>query len=518
MTKDQGWDASASWNGYMYQGKVALLIALKTINDKAGATGYWLEMETIEDFSIGVNEQYETIHQVKNRKEEKIEDYQEALSNIIKRIKDYPNISSGYLHTKNEIIVANWDEKIMEMMMDYYPKKIQELNNIVSDAKVQLDVYEEILHQWNEKTKQFDHRIKDIYKQIIYKIEQITDIKKKEDISNELFKTACCQVLEDEKANYTFEKKEEAIKKIKIYKYINNKCFADSIEIIDMTLDEIKRYWANTNEYRVPKIYAYYEELMRLINENITKRAEGGSKKVRIFLEEFRKIMDKSTDLICNNTKEEEILRLKYKYLAAKDDFCGNDICEVKSEGNCQKCRLEEISNYISVCSLFQLEAIFRIMALHKKEELTKKGSELFGKNDLENTLFSGITEIDKDFFLSGCKVLCQIDAKYMMATTISEEKRKRENTIIQGLIENDIQVICQRVLSNDEYDTTFMEVDELLTKAYDTEDIFEKACKIGVVSEDEEDNNLKYMNITKTKKVGLISIERAKEKYGERQ
>ena len=33
----------------MYQGKVALLIALKTINDKAGATGYWLEMETIDE-------------------------------------------------------------------------------------------------------------------------------------------------------------------------------------------------------------------------------------------------------------------------------------------------------------------------------------------------------------------------------------------------------------------------------------------------------------------------------------
>ncbi len=518
MTKDQGWDASASWNGYMYQGKVALLIALKTINDKAGATGYWLEMETIEDFSIGVNEQYETVHQVKNRKEEKIEDYQEALSNIIKRMKDYPSISNGYLHTKSEIVVPDWDKKVLEIMMDYYPKKIQELDNITSDAKVRKNTYEDILNRWNEETKQFDHRTKDVYKKIINIIEGTAEIEKKEDVSDELFIEACRQALENEKASYEFDKKEEAIKKIKIYEYLNNNCFADSAEIIDMTLDEIKKYWANNREYREPKVYSYYEELLKLINENITKRAEGGSKKVRIFLEEFRKIMDKSTDLICNNTKEEEILRLKYKYLAAKEDFCGNDICEVKSERNCANCRLEEISSYISVCSLFQLEAIFRMMALHKKEEFTNKGSELFGKTDLENTLFSGITEIDKEFFMSGYKVLCQIDDKYMMATTISEEKRKRESTIIQGLVENDIQVICQKVLSNDEYDTAFMEVDRLLTKAFDTEDIFEKACKIGIVSGDEDENNLKYMNITRTKKVGLISIEKAKEQYGERQ
>lgn len=53
MNKENGWDASASWNGYMYQGKVALLIVLKTINDIEDTKKYWLESEGIEDFAIG---------------------------------------------------------------------------------------------------------------------------------------------------------------------------------------------------------------------------------------------------------------------------------------------------------------------------------------------------------------------------------------------------------------------------------------------------------------------------------
>lgn len=100
MNKENGWDASASWNGYMYQGKVALLLALKKINEVDNIDDYWLESEGIEDFSIGKSDMYLTIHQVKNRKDENLEDYKEALSNIVKRIKDFPHIENGYLHTK----------------------------------------------------------------------------------------------------------------------------------------------------------------------------------------------------------------------------------------------------------------------------------------------------------------------------------------------------------------------------------------------------------------------------------
>ena len=121
MNKEKGWDASSSWNGYMYQGKVALLVALKKINESTDIEKYWLELEGIEDFSIGFEESYESVHQVKNRQDKAIKDYREALSNIVKRIKDYPDISSGYLHTKNEIKVDDWEKEIQKELLSYYP-------------------------------------------------------------------------------------------------------------------------------------------------------------------------------------------------------------------------------------------------------------------------------------------------------------------------------------------------------------------------------------------------------------
>lgn len=460
---------------------------------------------------------YKSVHQVKNRKDEKLEDYKEALSNIIKRIKDYPDIISGFLHTKNEIIINDWKQEIMDLLLDYYPKKIQNLSEIVNDSKVQNIVYNEIMDKWNENTKRINRNTKDIYKLIIDSIEKVISIKNKEDITKEIFQTVCEQVLMDEKKNYEFAEKKQAIGKIQIYQYLNGNCFADSSDIVKMTMEEIGRYWAEYKDYREAKIDIYYMKLLEVINDNITKRAENKCKKIRIPFDDFKDMLNMEASLICMSTKEEELLRLKYLYLKEKDDFCINDICEVKSEKNCQNCKLEEISNYILPNSLPIIEAVFRIMALHKKGELIDKGFELFGTSDLENIFFTGITEIDKDFFVKQYKVLCQVSNKFMMATTIDAEKRGRKELTIKGLIENDIQDVCYKIINNEEYDTTLMEVDKLITKNFDAEDIFEEACKINLVNKDKDVDDLKYMNVTKTKKVGLISIESAKEKYGAR-
>ena len=53
MDKENGWDASANWNGYMYQGKVALLVSLSKIIDILDVTDFWFESEGIYYFAIG---------------------------------------------------------------------------------------------------------------------------------------------------------------------------------------------------------------------------------------------------------------------------------------------------------------------------------------------------------------------------------------------------------------------------------------------------------------------------------
>lgn len=62
-------NAISSWESYEYQGHIALYIALKNIYDLLqrgmSISGYDLQIEGEEDFSIRKNDKYISIHQVK---------------------------------------------------------------------------------------------------------------------------------------------------------------------------------------------------------------------------------------------------------------------------------------------------------------------------------------------------------------------------------------------------------------------------------------------------------------------
>lgn len=89
-------DATPSWNGYNYQGKVGLYVCLKNIlvqAQKGVTTTHFssyvdehnIEYEWIEDFAIKRNECYLSLHQVKHKSENNFTDHTEAISTILYR-------------------------------------------------------------------------------------------------------------------------------------------------------------------------------------------------------------------------------------------------------------------------------------------------------------------------------------------------------------------------------------------------------------------------------------------------
>lgn len=60
-------DATASWNGYIYQGKIAVIVALERILQLGidNCHAHSLEVEWLDDFAIKNGESYESVHQVK---------------------------------------------------------------------------------------------------------------------------------------------------------------------------------------------------------------------------------------------------------------------------------------------------------------------------------------------------------------------------------------------------------------------------------------------------------------------
>ena len=86
-------DAVPTWSGFLYQGRIAVYLAVRKINQlrEAGNESeikkYALEMEKCEDIAVvymdGNNKKYHSIHQVKNEKGCKLTSYKDPLIQLM---------------------------------------------------------------------------------------------------------------------------------------------------------------------------------------------------------------------------------------------------------------------------------------------------------------------------------------------------------------------------------------------------------------------------------------------------
>jgi len=94
--------ASATWNGFIYQGKVALYHVLKLINEKDSVEGLHLQLDSLEDFAIVRYENNDpkpvSLHQVKAVKSKYYLKFKEAFEKLEKRKDDFPCDEEAYFH------------------------------------------------------------------------------------------------------------------------------------------------------------------------------------------------------------------------------------------------------------------------------------------------------------------------------------------------------------------------------------------------------------------------------------
>lgn len=116
------YDATNSWNGYNHQGKISSWYAISEITklydptitidqNKAILNNYFLEIEYMEDFSIGKTENgtdsYISVHQVKNRVDTNINEYESALLGLLSHLAEYPDIELAVLHTTTDVNLSS---------------------------------------------------------------------------------------------------------------------------------------------------------------------------------------------------------------------------------------------------------------------------------------------------------------------------------------------------------------------------------------------------------------------------
>ena len=134
-------DATPSWNGFLYQGKVGLYVCLKIILDKLTAVpshddltefldSYSIEYEWIEDFSIKKNDVYESLHQVKHKAGTRFSDHISAVVTILNR-------KLGRLSETDFIkyVSLDIDYSVCQTRRDRNQKKYDEIHSVFSELR-----------------------------------------------------------------------------------------------------------------------------------------------------------------------------------------------------------------------------------------------------------------------------------------------------------------------------------------------------------------------------------------------
>ncbi|WP_418185532.1 ABC-three component system protein [Aliarcobacter vitoriensis] len=134
-------DATFSWSGYSYQGKVGIFVTLKELNkytDNNIETFFndWsLEFEWLEDFSIRQGRIYKSLHQVKTLKSRNIDSYTKAINQILENAwSEYTYYIKPYFHVSSN--VNNPHNIFYQYTIDNTNKKycpLDKIDNLLKD-------------------------------------------------------------------------------------------------------------------------------------------------------------------------------------------------------------------------------------------------------------------------------------------------------------------------------------------------------------------------------------------------
>ena len=134
------YDAVPSWGGFIYQGYVAIYVALKYILDgsvrEEDMSNYELRLETLEDVSVVYKMddyiEYLSIHQVKSKKDKTLSSYMKALKQLMYEkavVKLETKEVQAYLHVRKNISDINNGD--ISEKMKHVERKVKQAYRII---------------------------------------------------------------------------------------------------------------------------------------------------------------------------------------------------------------------------------------------------------------------------------------------------------------------------------------------------------------------------------------------------
>ncbi len=473
-------DATPSWSGYNYQGKVALYVVLDkicelySVGKRAEISDFDLELEWIEDFSIihksGDRNVYKSIHQVKALDTTVIKDYGEAIFGLAAKVIKYDTIDRAFLHTWKSISLneIDWKSNIKDLAEKHRKAAslISEMEKLLTDEKEFHNTFERI-----QRPK--PGSVPNIIKRIQLNIGEIT--------TTETVKTAIEKAIvfaKQDSAEFVAKLTSECLSKIHLFSYgADNHCDLEAIK--DKILEKINNHlilqgedWRKSDTKYKETIYHY---LMAEIDKNVVERHKTYSQnnKITIPFQTFEDILESHG--LSDRSKEYYLFHLKNKFFDLHNNYCKR--CTKKGDNEiCLNCNLVAAVEDVKNMDIETFEKFCRILCTDVKGEIhtIEVFQKIFDPAGLNSCFFKALRDIKRGHEIK----------KEMIRYTSKDKKTVLLTALADKGTDDDSSYVCLNIIQNKVIEGVLMDIDELVTKDINENSIWECASKISMIDE----------------------------------
>lgn len=427
-------DASPSWSGFNYQGKVALYYTLKQINAlpvQSDFSKFCLVLEDNEDFEIRDNGTFVSFHQVKAYNTSSYSKYSDALLEITLELSKKPNVL-GKIHTWKQVNPKTGFTSVIDSLRNDIQSILDEYRG--ANPKIGNTIIE-------KATSDAPYRPKPaaIIKSA-FPSDSATDI---------------CSMLTDIVLNQN-----DAISRLEAYVYDDGNSFCDLNAINEKIKSEISNLLTSRNlintQQRVEQTLQYF---LGMMDKHIIDRhkAKQGADKISI---SFVEIIEAAI-------QDHEGIGLHYLSYVFKEQFAylldeyinDPDFYEEVDD----KCNLKEAKNILLNLEPLELWNYYRHFCPHiNLQELNNTENALnVDQHGIRFVLIKILHELDYNC-ISNVKEKCQITYE----TTSLPIKRFIPSTIMNGIPLTHVE---KKIISNSNMWEFLFEVENII---YDGSDI----------------------------------------------
>lgn len=324
-------DASPSWSGFNYQGKVALYHALTLINNDINAdlSKIQLTLENIEDFEISSSNSVISLHQVKAYNLSNYSNYSDALLEITLELHKNNN-SIGYIHTWKKID---------------FKKNFMSLEDSVKDDLCFL------VSQYAPMPRNGESLI-----------EKATSGKKSlpktAAILRAAFSNKCAEEIHQILSSILNEK-DDSLQRMSTYTYDDGNSFCDLTTINIKIKNEIEKILdkkgKNTSKEQIERTFHYF---LSSIDEHISTRhkQKQNGVKLSITLSSILTSIIEDREIISH-----QYLAIEFKnFFALKLDEFMADEDDYQHPTNDEKCNLSQVRDYLLALTPLELWSFYR--------------------------------------------------------------------------------------------------------------------------------------------------------------